>query len=281
MHSLPVQFFHRNLTRLVCTVFALVLFTCFLRAGSSTPEAGTPEKTQSSVDLRPRLDKWGLTARNQGGRPTCSVFTFAGALEFATANAQGRGERLSVEYLNWAANQTRRNARDGGFFSEMWNGFAAHGISSENEMPYQSKFSPTNAPGAEVQTNAAAKLSLKLQLHWIKAWNVKTGLSEVEFARIKRTLATGWPVCAGMRWPKREVWKNDQLQMCPPEDVFDGHSVLLVGYRDDETQPDQGVFIFRNTNRGGRDGYLPYEYARRYINDALWIEGTPKTANAD
>jgi len=58
--------------------------------------------------------------------------------------------------------------------------------------------------------------------------------------------------------------------MCPPEEVFDGHSVLLVGYRDDP--PGGGVFIFRNTNRGGRDGFMPYSYARAYMNDAVWIE---------
>ena len=60
--------------------------------------------------------------------------------------------------------------------------------------------------------------------------------------------------------------------MCKPSEVFDGHSVLLVGYRDDASQPGGGVFIFRNTNRGGRDGFMPYHYAQAYLNDAVWIE---------
>jgi C1A family cysteine protease len=58
--------------------------------------------------------------------------------------------------------------------------------------------------------------------------------------------------------------------MCPPEDVFDGHSVLLVGYKDDATQPG-GVFIIHNSGGGSREGYLPYEYVRAYMNDAAWI----------
>jgi len=266
----------RNAIRLIFSLFGIASIITFAKADDvSTNEA--PDFAQSSVDLRPKLEGWGLKARNQGSRPTCSVFTFTGALEFAVAKAQGRGERLSVEYLNWAANQTRRNARDGGFFSEMWAGFAAYGISTENELPYQSEFNPNNAPSAEVQTNAKTKMSLGLQLHWIKAWDVKTGLSKTEFANIKQTLARGWPVCAGMRWPKKEIRNGDQLQVCPPEDVFDGHSVLLVGYRDDASQPGGGVFIFRNTNRDGRDGYLPYDYARSYINDALWIGANPRT----
>ena len=54
--------------------------------------------------------------------------------------------------------------------------------------------------------------------------------SEAGLDAIKQTLATGWPVCGGFRWPKQDQWKNEVLQMSPAE-VFDGHSVLLVGYR--------------------------------------------------
>ena len=233
----------------------------------------------AKVDLRPKFDEWGLPPRNQGSRPTCSVFTFTGELEFAVANAQQRGERLSVEFLNWAANQTGRGARDGGFFSDMWAGFATHGICPEKQMPYQAEFNATNSPSTEVQAEAKAKLALGLHLHWIKKWNVDTGLSNDEFAGIKQTLNAGWPVCGGFRWPKQDKWQDDVLQMCPPEDVFDGHSVLLVGYRDDSAQLGGGVFIFRNTNRGGRDGFLPYAYAQAYLNDAVWIESKSPTTN--
>lgn len=234
----------------------------------------------SVVDLRPEFEQWGLLPRSQGSRPTCSVFTIAGALEFAVARHQNRGERLSVEFLNWAANQTRRGNRDGGFFSDMWRGFEAHGICTEIQMPYQPTFDATKTPKAEVLGAAKARLAPQMQLHWIKRWNVSTGLSDEEFFTIKRRLHRGWPVCSGLRWPQREVWQNDVLQMCPPEEVFDGHSVLLVGYRDDPAQAGGGVFIFRNTNRGGRDGFMPYDYARAYMNDAVWIESTPATEAA-
>ena len=79
-------------------------------------------------------------------------------------------------------------------------------------------------------------------------------------------------MCGGFRWPKQDEWKDDVLEMCPPEAVFDGHSVLLVGYRDAADQPGGGVFIFRNTNRGGRDGYMHYTYSQAYMNDAVWIQ---------
>lgn len=269
---------------LVTAWLGLCLMSAWAGQAAATPPLGATREVAAapdSVDLRPALTKWGLKPRNQGSRPTCSVFTFTSALEFAAANAQQHGERLSVEFLNWAANQTGRGARDGGFFSEMWDGFAAHGICAEKEMPYQTEFNAANSPSAEVQAEAKAKLTLGLQLHWIKKWNVKTGLSANEFADVKKTLDRGWPACAGLRWPKQDKWQEDVLQMCPPEEVFDGHSVLLVGYRDDANQPGGGVFIFRNTNRGGRDGFMPYAYAQAYINDAVWIESKSQSANPE
>ena len=64
----------------------------------------------------------------------------------------------------------------------------------------------------------------------------------------------------------------------------DGHSVLLVGYRDEPDQPGGGVFIFRNTSQADRDGLMPYAYARHYMNDAVWIDydtnSSPATAPA-
>lgn len=63
--------------------------------------------------------------------------------------------------------------------------------------------------------------------------------------------------------------------MCPPDEVFDGHSVLLVGYRDEARVPGGGVFLIRNSAGDGRDGFLPYEYVRAYMNDAAWVESAP------
>lgn len=252
---------------------SLVLFCGRVVADEKAPKAdASPQPLPAKIDLRPRFEQWGLEPRQQGKRSTCSVLTFTGALEFAVANQRQQGERLSVEYLNWAANQTRRNVRDGGFFSEMWNGFSRYGICAEKLMPYEAVFDSIHSPSPTTQAEAKEKLALGLQLHWIKQWNVKTGLGQDEFAAIKKTLRQGWPVCGGFRWPKQEKWQQDVLQMCPPEEVFDGHSVLLVGYRDDAGQPGDGVLIFRNTSHGGRDGYMPYTYAQAYMNDALWIE---------
>ncbi|HOX56240.1 MAG TPA: hypothetical protein PLC99_05060 [Verrucomicrobiota bacterium] len=201
------------------------------------------------------------------------MFAITGALEFAAARRQRCGERFSVEFLNWAANRIVGEDRDGGFFSDLWRGFAAYGICLEKDLPYRAHFDPALAPAPAVLADAKTRLALGLRHHWIKEWDVKTGLTGEQLLAIKCVLNQGWPVCAGLRWPRQPKWSAGVLRMCPADSVYDGHSVLLVGYRDDPNQAGGGVFSFRNTGNGGRDGSMPYTYARTYINDAMWIEG--------
>lgn len=228
----------------------------------------------AATDLRPVMEAWNLGPRKQGSRPTCSVFTFTGGLEFALGKARKKGARLSVDYVNWAANQERKQARDGGFFSDMWKGFARHGVCEEEEMSYGRKFDEKRSPDEKAAASAQATMALGLSQHWLKEWNPQTGLSGDEFASIKQTLNSGWPVCGGFRWPKRAEWKDGILQPCEPAQVFDGHSVLLVGYRDDPAQAGGGVFLIRDSG-SGEDRAMPYDYARSFMNDALWIGWEP------
>lgn len=238
---------------------------------SPAPVAAS-EQLPKAIDLRSAFQQWELAPRRQGGRPTCSAFVVAGALEFAVAKRQGHGTRLSVEFLNWAANKECGDTNDGGFFSDLWKGFATHGICTEEGMPYQARLDSAQPPSTAALADAKTRLALGLRLHWIKEWNVKTGLTDDQFMAIKRTLSQGWPVGGGLRWPKQAQWTNDVLQMCPADAVYDGHSILLVGYREDPAQPGGGVFIFRNTSGNGRDGYMPYAYAQTYMNDAVWVD---------
>lgn len=174
-----------------------------------------------------------------------------------------------------------REAEDGAFFSDLWKGFTARGICSEAELPYQKKLDTNQSPNTATLDSAKTRLALALKLHWIKEWDVSTGLTHAEFSGIKRTLRQGWPGCSGLRWPKQEQWVEGVLQLCPAEAVRDGHSVLLVGYRDDAAQPGGGIFLFRNTSHGGQDGAMPYAYARAYMNDAAWIDLDPTALAAN
>ncbi|MGC8641085.1 MAG: DUF2961 domain-containing protein [Isosphaeraceae bacterium] len=236
------------------------------------PEAGVP-----SVDLRPDFQEKHLEARSQGGRGTCSAFAMTGAIEYAVSKARPSAKplRLSVEFLNWASNQATGTAVDGGFFTDLWKGMLRHGICPEEDMPYANQFSPSARPSQTAIEHARPIRNLGLRIHWIKEWNPKKGLSDGQLSEIKRTLRNGWPVCGGFLWPKRARWEQNILQMCPRVEVFDGHSVLLVGYRDDPSLPGGGVFLIRNSGGSSRDGLLSYEYVKAYMNDAAWVDGGP------
>jgi hypothetical protein len=193
------------------------------------------------------------------------------ALEYAMAAKQRQGTRLSVEFLNWAARAATDRTQDGGFFSEIWKGFEAYGICPEDEFPYQPQFDAGLKPNGIVLHHAKDALKLGLVLRWIKEWDVTTGVKDSQITEIKSTLAAHTPVFAGLRWPKRAAWRDGVLEMCGPDDVYDGHSVLLTGYRDEPAQPGGGLFLIRNSGADGSAGALPYAYVTDYLNDAAWI----------
>ena len=139
-------------------------------------------------------------------------------------------------------------------------------------MPYSAKFKRAAVPDAAAMEAAKATADLGLRLHWIKEWDVKTGLTEAQMESIKRTIASGWPVCGGFRWPKQEEWKDSILQMREAAEVFDGHSVLLIGCKEDAAIPGGGAYLIRNSNGGGSDAWMPFAYAANFMNDAAWID---------
>lgn len=223
------------------------------------------------ADLRPLFAKWGLPLKSQGNRPTCSVFVVTAALEFAIAQRQQAGYVLSEEYLNWASNEVLGVYEDGGYFADLWKGYEKHGICEAALAPYAETFDPKWEPSKEARRQAHAFREDRHELAWIKPWDVTTGLSDDELEAVLQAIRDGLPVCAGLRWPKQPSWENGTLGMCSPEEVFDGHSVLLVGFTLGRDEEPHDVLIFKDSGNGGRYAYMPLEYARQYTNDAAVI----------
>src|SRR5262249_54424688 len=89
----------------------------------------TPLPPAKRVDLRPEFERYGLVVRRQGARGSCSVFTVTAALELALARYLGRGEPLSVEFLNWSCCRLINDRRDRGqFFLDLQRAFETSGI---------------------------------------------------------------------------------------------------------------------------------------------------------
>ena len=142
-------------------VFAILATTRALRPASAVP-GETTEDVPLAVDLRPRFANVGLTARAQGPRSTCSVFTEAGAMEYALGRQDGTTTRLSVEFLNWASNAAINKYEDGSYFSDLWKGYQAFGICDEVDQPYRDEFARQLRPGEETLKRAAQRQEVGL-----------------------------------------------------------------------------------------------------------------------
>lgn len=236
-----------------------------------------------SVDLRPRFAKRGLLEpAAQGRRGTCSLFALVSVLEFESAG-NARGERLSVEFLNWASHQTNGRKADGSFFSDALEGLRRFGVCGDTLLPYSPDFDPTLQPPPAAREDALRRRRRRsaVSARWLKEWDVRTGLSDAQMTAVRTVLAEGHPVACGLRWPKQERYGPGQvLETPPPTEVFDGHSIVLVGYTsnahregNDEGDGGGGTFLFRNASgpEWADRGYarFTYAYARAYANDAV------------
>jgi len=115
----------------------------------------------------------------------------------------------------------------------------------------------------------------RVDIHWIRFWNNRDALTDSQLTAIKTEISQGHPVAVGMRWPNRTRFvKGTYLLEVPRRrDIFDGHCVALIGYKDDPAIPGGGSFLFRNSwGAGWADGgyaSMPYELLRFCVNDAL------------
>lgn len=244
-----------SLISLIVLSLALIASTTLAAdAPNGSKAAARAIKLPAAVDLRPQFVELGLVPRKQAQRNTCSVFTTAAALEFALSRLLREGTPLSVEYLNWAANQATGQPSDGQFFHNALRGFELHGICSENAMPYQRRFDPKHEPDERSAKEAQQVLAKNLQVHWINPWKPEPGLTDDQLLEIKQVLASGWPVAAGS-----------------------SHSRLLVGYVDDESQPGGGTFLTKDSGNGSFDS-VTYEFVKSKVGDVFWVDAPLKAA---
>jgi hypothetical protein len=242
------------------------------------PEAIYALNQATGKDLRPLFEKYGFDAYDQGERNTCSVFAIAGLLEFEYAHTQKKAESLSVEYLNWASNKITGELVDGSYFSDALTALDKYGICSDELFPYyilnyNNKVAPSQTAIKEAKKRRGANI------YWIKEWDPTIGMTEAQTAQVKLQILNEHPVAIGFRWPKKEDryrrMENGIMVVPPKEGVYDGHSVIIVGFKDDPAVAGGGYFIFKNSygTGFGEEGYgkMPYRYVSRYANDGVAI----------
>lgn len=214
--------------------------------------APTESAPATSADLRPQLEALGFTPRPQGPRGTCSIFTTCSAIEFALAKRSGKAVRMSPEYLNWAGATATNRPSDGNFFHNALAGWEAHGLCSEEAMPYEAAYDAARKPSpraAEEASKIKADSKGTIAVRWIVPWTPDHfGVNDAQFKEIKRVLASGYPVAAGS-----------------------GHSRLLVGFKDDPQQPGGGTFITLDSGSNRFDS-VTYEFVQKQVADVFWVE---------
>jgi len=164
---------------------------------------------------------------------------------------------------------------DGSFFHTAIDGMSRYGICADDYMPYATRFSNKVEPSEAAKKDAESRKTGKQV--WIKDWDPNNGVTAEQLKLIQEQLDNNHPVAIGFRWPKKEVenkyLEGGELAMVTEAEVFDGHSVLIVGYQTDAATPGGGYLIFKNSHGEsfGDKGYgrIPYAYAMLYANDAM------------
>ncbi|HSH09380.1 MAG TPA: C1 family peptidase, partial [Oceanipulchritudo sp.] len=194
------------------------------------------------VDLRPVYLELGLFSKDQGRRPSCSVFAVVSALEYESGLQNGTATRLSEEFLIWAMREMHPGipVDDGYHFREVMTALQTYGVPPFEMVP--------NTFGKRVDLIDPSKEA-------IAAATARRGATPVWFRlddpqlleRIVGALNHGKPVIIGLRWPNwRTFWDTNLLhKQTPMEDG--GHAVTLVGYRNPSGSLEEIRFIFRNS----------------------------------
>lgn len=244
-------------------------------AVSTRPPATLPPLV--AVDLRPQIDQIGIPIRNQGSRGTCSVHAIAFVLEYVYNRFENLAYRnLSEEYLNRAANLAAKNESDGDFFHNIDLGYQTYGVVTERDLPYQAAYDP--AAGLSAALLAKGQAVPRLTPDWIKKWDHETGASERQLEAVQHALGSGRPVAVGMWWPVEAAFSTHLVGGVPllrdvkKSMLFDGHSVVLVGFLKNSEFPGGGYFTFRNSWGAGWDdgyGYASFDYIRKHANDLV------------
>lgn len=227
-------------------------------------------------DLRQLFEKYNIGVYDQGKRGTCSVFAITGLLEFEYAHTTGIFLPFSVEFLNWASNQVTGEPEDGSYFSDALTALNKYGICVNDLFPYYiQNYTKSVAPSA-VAIRDAKKRRIFSAL-WIKEWDPNMGMTDTQISEVKNQILNEHPVAIGFLWPKKEEQYskivNEMMYVPPREGVFDGHSVIIVGFKDDPGVQGGGYFVYKNSHGPDENGYgkMPYEYARQYANDGVVI----------
>lgn len=224
---------------------------------------------QAEVDLRPTFIQHSLFLKNQGPRPSCSIFAVVSVLEYEYARRHGTNEQLSEEFLIWAFQRKfpGRPINDGYHFAELIDVLRTSGIARRSLLPdsFASYLRDENPPAPAID-DALTRRTFSI-------WSVQPG-DEHLLAKLVHVLNKEVPVIIGVGWPAASTIERNNLLRDQVPVSRAGHAVTLVGYRSDGT-PESVVFIFRNSYgpQWGLGGYglMAGSYVKKHLLSAFCL----------
>ncbi len=230
---------------------------------------GTPPVLRPEVDLRPRFFQLDLFVKDQGLRPSCSVFAVVSALEYLNAELSGNAEKLSEEYLIWATRKTTHqpspsaessiapepanaDKKDAGFSLEsVVTALRGYGIPLQSSMPNTLGVSMGAIAEPSPVIVDEARSRRRVSVHRIPGTDTTSAI-----ANLTHALNAGIPIPIGLRWPHYSTLRTGYLHEQKP--ILDyAHAVTLVGYRCPTGRLADTVFVFKNSygHAWGQAGY--------------------------
>ena len=255
---------------------------------------GTAPALATEVDLRPQFFEMALHVKDQGRRPSCSVFAVVSALEFQNAELTGRPEKFSEEYLIWATRKVlgriasadlalardRRNDddRDEGFsLSDVVTALRTYGVPRHDDMPNTLGLAMDAITEPDAALISEARRVRRVSVHALPGHQ-----NPRVIAGLVHALNAGVPPVVGLKWPHSRAIRNGFLSRQQPVAGY-SHAVTLVGYRCPTGRIEDTVFIFKNSwgVKWGQAGYgvVTHEYLNTNLQSAVVLE--VRTAKAD
>ncbi len=196
---------------------------------------------RAEVDLRPIFIEHNLYLKNQGARPSCSIFAVVSVLEYEYARRFGSSDQLSEEYLVWALRKSRPGTpiNDGYHFREVLEVLRECGVARRSTVPgsFASSQRDENPP-IEALDDAVTRRTANPV--WLNPQDPAI-LMQIALAMNQEL-----PVIIGIRWPPQSKLEHNNLLKDQVPQPGAGHAVTLVGYTSDGT-PESLQFIFRNS----------------------------------
>lgn len=250
--------------------------------GSVLDRFGTPPRLYERVDLREAFNRLNLQIKDQGRRPSCSVFAVVSALEFENAKVSDVPEKLSEEYLIWATRELLgipaavdpaydpETDGDLGFsLTEVVQALRRYGILRAADMPNTFGKSMAKIDKPDEVMIESARERRKVTATYITG---RTNADRIN--NIIHALNAGIPVVVGLPWPHSATLRNAPIlsKQAPQYN----HAVTLVGYKCDRSKISDTLFLFKNS--WGPDwginghGWISYGYMMKHLSSAVLLE---------